>query len=156
MAERRGRDVGEIAKYKIMDASKVINDHLIAEDSGFYIESLKGFPGPFVKPFLETIGLSEILTLIKNKKNRKATLRSAVCYYNPVSRKTKIFMHDLNGILALKPRGFNTRGWSEMTKLFIPDGFTKTLAEMSDDEWNRLTVAENNFDELGKFLEKQH
>lgn len=153
--ERRSDDVNDVVRYKIKDISKHLRKHLMAEDSGLYIDGLNGFPGTLMKIFLRYIGINGILKLLENNDNRKAMLRSALCYYNLNTGKTRLFVSDLKGKISENIRGDYTRGWSDIMKIFIPHGFNKTMAEMNDTEWENLISKENNFDMLGRALRKR-
>lgn len=48
LIEPRSESLEEIARYKVLQAYKQVKTNCIAIDSGFFIESLNGWPGTFV------------------------------------------------------------------------------------------------------------
>lgn len=128
----------------------------IVEDSAFYIEALKGFPGTFVNTSFDTLGEERIVKLLNNEKNRRALIESVLVYGNSVTKKLTLFTSYYHGTISDKPRGLNTKGW-KITRIFIPDGEKKTLAENNNKEWRLfLYKFENNdhFEKFGKWFSK--
>ena len=134
LTEPRDTDVLEVVKHKCEEAKNKISEPFIVEDSGFYIKALNGFPSTFVKFGLSTIGVDGICRLLKSEKNRKAYFKSVLGYFD--GKETHFFICKDDGDIAKEPRGENLRGFNELFKIFIPQGFSKTLAEMSDTEYD--------------------
>lgn len=57
LEEPRSDDIAEISKAKVLEAYKLVGVPCIYLDSGFFIESLNGFPRAFVNFALDTIGI---------------------------------------------------------------------------------------------------
>jgi Xanthosine triphosphate pyrophosphatase len=70
----------DIALQKSEEAYGKIGEPLIVEDTGLFIDSLKGFPGPYSSFVLDTIGNQGILDLLLKKTKRSALFRSIVAY----------------------------------------------------------------------------
>lgn len=79
-------DVEDVAKRKVKDSyHKALEkgrideeDTLIVEDTGFYVESLGGFPGAEAAYFAGTAGAEKLLNLLSNEENRSAYFKTAV------------------------------------------------------------------------------
>jgi len=73
LIEPQAEGIEEIAKSKLEQAVSLTmgtefeNEALLVEDSGLFIDSLSGFPGPYSSFVHETIGLSGVL------RDRKST-----------------------------------------------------------------------------------
>ena len=52
------------------------NEVLLVEDSGLFIDSLSGFPGLIPRSYMETIGLSGVLSLMSGETDRGAEFRA--------------------------------------------------------------------------------
>lgn len=151
LSEPRSSDVREITEHKIICAYKQIQKPTIVIDAGFYIPSLNGFPRAFVNFALETIGLEGILKLVDGKE-RAGEFKECLAYMGSELKQPKYFMITIKGTLAEEQRGVMQKHlWSELSLLFIPDKYNKTLAEMSHEEykqWKDATGKENSFGEL--------
>ena len=104
-------------------------------DAGFYIPSLKGFPKAFVNFALGTIGVEGILKLVIGKP-RASEFRECLTYFD--GNRLKFFESKAEGKLTKAMRG-KMKGidWSPLSLIFVPKGEKKTLAEMSEEEYNR-------------------
>lgn len=133
LEEPRSDDVRYISKYKVMEAYKLVNKPCISLDSGFWIDELNGFPRAFVNYALDTIGVQGILKLMEGKENRSCRFTECLSYYD--GKELHQFMGKHEGFLADKEYGKDTSSkWSDLWYVYIPDGYTKTLAQMSDTE----------------------
>lgn len=137
LPESRTENLREIAIQKVMAAYKEIGKPVIAQDSGFYIHSLNGFPKSFVNFALKTIKIKGILKLVENK-SRKCEFRNCLAYYDGKLKKPTLFESNVKGVLAESPKGkIRDYFWSDLFVVFIPDGETKTLAEMTRKEYQK-------------------
>jgi len=128
-------DLREIAKQKVITAYDRIKKPVIAIDSGFYIPSLKGFPGAFVNPVLKTIGIEGILKLTEAKPE-KCEFKDCLAYRDGKSKQPLVFESITSGVLSTKPRGeIGDEAWSKLWLIFIPEGEKKTLAETTSVEY---------------------
>jgi len=71
----------EVAEYGIEYLKNRVNGNFFLEDSGLFIESLKGFPGVYSSYVFRTIGNEGIIRLMEGKK-REATFVSVIGYYD--------------------------------------------------------------------------
>jgi len=98
---------------------------VIIEDSGLFIESLNGFPGPFSSYVFKTIGNSRILRLVGS--NRRAYFQSVVAFCD---NKYGVMLFDakIEGKISKISTG---RGWG-YDPIFIPKGESKSYAIISN------------------------
>lgn len=137
LSEPRTDDLREIAIQKVLAAYEEIKKPVIAQDSGFYIHSLNGFPKSFVNFVLETIGIKGILKLTEDKP-RECEFRNCLAYYDGTLKEPILFESDVRGILTKSPRGeVKDYFWSDLFLVFVPDGENKTLAEMTWKEYQK-------------------
>src|SRR5512133_2826827 len=80
LPEHRSDDVGEIARGKAAFAYQQLNTPLIVDDTGFFIDALNGFPGPYAAFVLNAIGNAGILKLMEGKTDRTARFTTAIAY----------------------------------------------------------------------------
>lgn len=148
--EPRDIDVVPIVKAKAIQAWDRFKRPLVVNDSGIFIESLNGFPGTQVKFALQTIGLGGILALMRNYKNKRMSFKYAVAYAD--KGRIKTFEGEYTGSITNEMRGDKTDGWSEFIRVFIPDGFEKTPAEMNKEELDQFHEKFKTIDPFYKFL----
>ena len=128
--EIQSTEVAQVAKFSAKDASKIINKPLIKVDVGFSIEALKGFPGPYIKFINDWLEPKKILKLMKNEPNRNCYFESVVACYIP-GKEIVTFSDRTYGKIIEEVQGEN--GWG-IDRVFMPDGYQKTLGEMSEEE----------------------
>ena len=125
-----------IAKFSALDAVKNCGLPIFVEDAGLFVDSLKGFPGPYSKYVYNTVGLKGILKLMKNIENRSAHFKSVVAFVTP-EEKPICFVGKVEGKISLKEQGTLGFGYDP---IFEPDeGGGRTFAEMATEEKNVLS-----------------
>lgn len=114
-----------VAFHKALDAFSRCSKPVIIEDDGLFINSLKGFPGPYSSFVFKTIGNEGILKLLKSK--RDAIFQSVIAY---CERKddVQLFNATVNGKISQKPIG---KKWG-YDPIFIPNNQTKTYAQLEE------------------------
>jgi XTP/dITP diphosphohydrolase len=115
----------EIVEEKAKEAYKKIRKPLVVTDSGLFIKSLNGFPGPYSSYVEKTIGINGIINLVKRKK-REAYVKTIVCFND--GKKIKTFASESQGRIITHKKGKNGFFFDF---IFVPKGEKKTLAEMS-------------------------
>jgi len=96
------------------------------EDAGLFIESLKGFPGPYSSYVYHTIGNEGILKLMNNENNRKAKFNSVIALHTKEG--INLFKGITEGIIVEEMRGNQGFGFDP---IFKPHSSEQTFAEMS-------------------------
>jgi len=111
-----------------------LGNSLFIEDSGLFIDTLGGFPGPYSSYVYKTIGNNGILKLMKNALCRSARFESVVAYIDS-PQNIHIFTGIVKGTISSRIRG---QKWG-FDPIFIPEGKDQTYAEMGFDEKQRLS-----------------
>ncbi len=151
LPEIQSYDVEEVIAEKIKTAYAQIKKPCIVHDGGFFIPSIKGFPGALVHPILDKIDIEGILKLIENK-DRACYFHECLAYYDGKSDTPMFFENKVNGSVSLEPIGVkNNYHWSRLFEIFIPEGMSKTLAEMKDEEYFKWHDSEENIRYLDEF-----
>ena len=82
LTEPQSEGIDEVALSKIRQARELVrgtqmeDKAILVEDSGIFIESLDGFPGPYSSYVERTIGLRGILDLLQTDLERRAEYRA--------------------------------------------------------------------------------
>ena len=148
--EVQSMDLAYVARKKAEEAFRILKKPLIVDDVGFGIEVWNGFPGPLVKFLFLNLGNRKLIELLKGEKNRNVVIQCAVAYHD--GKKVHTFIGEVNGTITLSPRG--TEGWG-FDPIIIPNGYTKTYAEMGQKGKNQLSHRRRALDKLKKFLDSQ-
>lgn len=131
--EPRSDDIEYISKMKVMEAYELVKKPCISLDCGFWIDALNGFPKAFVNFALETIGLDGIIRLMEGKTNRNCRFTECLSYYD--GKELFQFAGKHEGLIAPAILGLDTdEKWSDLWYIYIPKGYEKTLAQMTQEE----------------------
>lgn len=159
--EIQADSVEEVVKQKVKDAYGQVKKPIIALDAGFSLNvGKKGFPGPFVKYFIDNFTIEELLVFLKGFADRTCFFSESLAYYNG-QEEPVIFSHLVPGSLSTEPKGeLGDHLWSKLGLIFIPEGETKTHAQMTKDElaaWREKSYSgENNcWYQFAKWYSKQ-
>lgn len=140
VVDLKGMEIQAFSVLSVAEQSaKVIatktKEPFIVEDSGIYINSLYGFPGPYSSFVYKTIGLGGIVRLIKNREDKTAEFHSAIVYGED-GKIVKSFVGITEGLISTNLQGDQGFGYDP---IFIPKGKKKTFAEMSLIEKNEIS-----------------
>ncbi len=143
------------AREKSMTIYTIKNIDCFSEDTGLEVEALNGAPG--VKsaryagePSNTRANIEKLLHQLKNKQNRKAQFRTVISLLqNGVEKQ---FEGICKGEITLEPVGENGFGYDPV---FIPEGSTKTFAEMNITEKNEYSHRRKAVEKLVAYLKKE-
>jgi len=149
LEEIQSNNLNDIAEKKAIYAYDLIQKPVIIEDDGLFINALDGFPGPYSSYVYDTIGNKGIMNLLENSQVRDAKFVSIIAYCDS-DCDVKLFESSIPGkISSIIEKG----GWG-YDPIFIPDGESKTYANVSDkDKFSHRSAALTKFSNW--FLDKQ-
>jgi len=134
--EIQSLDVAVVATEKAKAAYALLGTPVLVEDAALECMALNGLPGTFVKWHLERLGSQGLINGLAAYADKTATAK--VCFALCDETGVHLFQNERPGIIAETPRGeVNPFGWNQ---IFIPDGFTKTWAEMTLEESNASSL----------------
>src|SRR5690606_32233690 len=99
------------------------------DDIALEFKAIGNLPGPFVKWFIEGMGLETMCRLLDGK-DRGAVGRCTMAYYD--GDMLKIFEGSISGTIADNPAGEGGYGWDA---IFVPEGYEVTRAQLSDEDY---------------------
>lgn len=125
-----------------------------ADDTGLEIDALNGRPGVYSARYAgeeknAEANMNLVLSELKNESNRKALFRTVITLI--LNDKTHVFEGIIRGEIADEKRGTDGFGYDP---IFIPEGQTKTFAEMTLAEKNQQSHRARAFEEMIDFFEK--
>jgi XTP/dITP diphosphohydrolase len=125
-----------------------------ADDTGLEVEGLDGQPGVYSARYAgeennSVNNMSKVLSLLGNKKNRKACFRTVISLI--LDNSTLFFEGKIEGNIALAPKGDSGFGYDP---IFIPDGYHLSFAQLSAEEKNQISHRRMAINKLIEYLQQ--
>ena len=130
--EYRDDEIGPIAREKARYAFTILQRPLIVDDTGFMVDVLSGFPGPYAAYVFRTLGSDGILRLLEKRAQRTARFVTVIAFADTDG--IRLFKGHLEGTITPSPRGDQGFGYDP---IFETHGLT--LAEMTLEEKNKVS-----------------
>ena len=149
--EETGKTFEENALLKAKTIFEKTGKNIFADDSGLVIEALNGAPGVYSARYAGTgkdeDNIAKALKELDGKTNRKAYFISIFCLI--LNGKEYFFEGRIDGAISTEILGENGFGYDP---IFIPDGFSKSFAQMSAEEKNAISHRAKAVEKLNNFL----
>ena len=127
--------IEEVVQYCLKDLKGRGIGDVIIDDSGLFIDSLGGFPGVYSSYVFRTLGCRGVLKLMEGTKDRNAHFSCCIgCVLG--SGEEIAVTENVSGRIGIEERGGQGFGFDP---IFIPDGETRTFAEMPIEEKNPIS-----------------
>jgi len=144
------------ALFKARHIHNVTGMNVFADDTGLEIDALNGLPGVHSARFAgenkdSLANIQKVLSLLGTTKNRKARFRTVIALI--FERKEYLFEGIVTGTIISEQRGTEGFGYDPV---FIPDGKSRTFAEMELTEKNKISHRARAFAKLREFLNQQN
>ena len=124
-----------------------------ADDTGLEVEALNGAPGVYSARYAGSKGhnaeanMQKLLQNMQGVQNRKAQFRTAICLI--LDGKKHLFEGIVKGEIIKEKRGSSGFGYDP---IFVPEGYTKTFAEMGNETKNKISHRALAVEKLCRFL----
>lgn len=146
LTEIQSLAIEEVVEHKVKEAFNIVKTPVIVEDTSLQFEALGQLPGTLIKWFLKELGNDGLCKLVTNT-NRNATVTVLFAFYD--GKNLQLCKGVRKGTISDSPRGTNGFGWNP---IFIPEGYKKTFAEMTDDEIDATTPRRIAAEKLNSYL----
>ncbi len=146
LVEVQSLDLREVVHHKVREAYKVVGKPVLVEDISLEFTALGKLPGPFIKWFETELSLEDICRLLDGKE-RGAIARCTFGYFD--GEREEYFEGMMTGEISASPKGKDGYGWDP---IFIPEGYDKTRAELTKEEYDEVYKKLRPFDKLREFL----
>lgn len=130
-AEIQSNDLTEIAETGAREAYREVQEPVFVEDSGLFVNSLSGFPGPYSSYVYETLGIERVADLALGESDQSARFQSVIAYCDEDG--VEQFKGTVPGEIVA-PRGDGGFGYDP---IFEHDG--RTFAEITTAEKNAIS-----------------
>ena len=124
-----------------------------ADDTGLEVEALNGAPGVYSARYAggeehnAEANMQKLLQNMQGVQNRKAQFRTAICLI--LDGKKHLFEGIVKGEIIKEKRGSSGFGYDP---IFVPEGYTKTFAEMGNETKNKISHRALAVEKLCRFL----
>jgi XTP/dITP diphosphohydrolase len=143
----------ENANTKAKTIFEITKQNCFSEDTGLEMDALNGAPGVHSARYAGAdrnfnANIEKVLANLKNNENRKAQFRTVICLI--WNEKEYYFEGICRGQIAEQNSGTAGFGYDP---IFIPEGATKSFAEMTMDEKNTYSHRQKAVTQLFSFLQ---
>lgn len=152
--EETGTTFKDNALLKAYEGYKHTSVPVLAEDTGLCIRALNGEPGVYTKRYAEQHGgfpkvFDVLAERMKDNPDKSAYFNCTMALVIDETR-AEVFEGIFEGTILPSPQGDNGFGYDPV---FVPNGYDKTVAELSDDEKNTISHRALALKKVADFLE---
>ena len=126
----------EIAINKCITAAAIIEDAILVEDTALTFNSLNGLPGPYIKTFMQKIGLEGLLRILSDYEDKTAIATSTFAYTKGPNQPVKLFTGRMHGKIIQPSPIPDESNWRS---IFQPEGYDISYAMMQQDTKNKIS-----------------
>lgn len=145
--ELQSLDLHTVVEHKVRQAFAIVDRPVLVEDVSLEFTAFGRFPGTFIKHFVDEVPLENICRALDSL-DRGAVARCMFGYYD--GTEVTFFEGELRGTIAQHPVGTGGYGWD---KIFIPEGYQQTRAEMNEIDDKKTYMKIKPFAQLKAFLD---
>ncbi len=148
-----GETFEENSLIKAKAAWDISKNWVLADDSGLCIDALNGKPGIYSARYAETpaLRIERVLKELNGAENRKAHFSCAMTLLNPNGEIAYKVQGICSGSIIKETRGTNGFGYDP---IFLVDGDTRTMAELSEAEKNKISHRSVALNQVLAFLKE--
>jgi len=128
-------DPSEVCREKCRAAARIVDGPVIVEDTCLGFRAHGGLPGPYIKWYLDKLGVEGLPKLLAGFEDKAAEAICTFAYSDGADCEPLIFVGKTPGCIV-EPRGPRDFGWDPC---FLPDDFDQTYAEMDMATKNKIS-----------------
>lgn len=134
LEELQSVHIEQLVRHKASQAFRRIRAPLIVEDTALGFKAWGGLPGPFIKFFIERMGLAALVDALSPFEDWDAEAVCGVGFHD--GERVHYFEGRTEGAIV-PPAGHGGFGWDP---IFKPKGAAATFAEMAPEEKHRYSM----------------
>lgn len=151
LKELQTTNVTDLIRQKCLDAYSMVGRTLFVEHTTLHNLHYGGFPGGLTSPFLSTVGLKGAAELLGQPGRNAATATTTIAFTD--GRTIQVVKGEMTGTICDTPEvavsEWEKFGWNS---IFVPDGYTNTLASLGMTEKNKISMRRAALTELAKSI----
>ncbi|MDH5752574.1 MAG: RdgB/HAM1 family non-canonical purine NTP pyrophosphatase [Deltaproteobacteria bacterium] len=147
LTEPQTLDMEELARHKALEAWDKLGRPVMVEDTALVFHGWKGLPGPFIRFFIENMGLEGLYKALEGFPDKSAEAICTIGYHD--GHRVSCFHGHVKGHIC-PPRGEQGFGWDP---IFVPEGSELSFAEMSLDQKQRFSMRAQALEKFSQHLD---
>ena len=153
--DETGTTFAENSLIKAKAAWELSHNWSLADDSGLCIDALGGNPGIYSARYAETAQkrIERVLRELNGVENRNANFICCMTLINPQGEVVLACEGICEGKIINEAKGANGFGYDP---IFLPNGYNKTIAELPEDEKNRISHRSKALIKVIEFLKANY
>ena len=151
-----GESLRENSYIKAKAVFDLTKENTLSDDTGLFIDALGGEPGIYSRRYAGEdvpfdMNIDKVLERLKNIKeeDRTAEFRTVISFIDKNTGDVKFFEGFSRGKISLERKGDNGFGYDS---IFIPEGYSLTWAQMTEEEKNKMSHRKKALDKLVEYL----
>ena len=132
------------AQLKAEHVAQKTNRIALADDSGFCVRALNGFPGVYSARWAQSdigerdfsLAMNKVYDKVKESDDRACYFISVLALAFPDDRETMFFEGRVGGYISWPPKGDRGFGYDP---IFRPDGYDMTFAQMEPEDKQKIS-----------------
>lgn len=140
--------INEVTIHKAKSAAEQLGGAVLVEDTCLAFNAFNDLPGPYIKWFVQSLGLEGIVNMLYKFEDKSAKAICTFGYCEGPGKEVKLFQGITHGLIV-DSRGHKNFGWDS---IFEPQGFNQTYAEMDKEVKNTISHRFRALDKLKAFL----
>lgn len=141
--EIQDKDMERIIRHKALAAYKELFRPVLVEHTGLYLSDYGDMPGGLTQIFFDSLTLCGFSELFAKERSTRAVAKSMFGFCDGKTICTAY--GELTGKVIFPPCGTDIFQWDP---IFVPDGYTKTFAEMGPEEKNKISMRRKAFERI--------
>jgi len=142
LVEPQANTVADVAIAKVRQAWQITQSSILIQDTGLRIPALGGFPGPYARYAIESLGLSGYGRLIKTMTDaERAGSFVKVTAMMTTPHEIWLWESEEPGCLTDNPSLPGLHDWSQLSQIWIPRGASRPVSTLSLDQRASLVSA---------------
>lgn len=147
--ENHDAKIEDVARDAAKKLAAELNKPIVLEDTGLFFSAYDGFPGALPKFAIKTLGYKGIFKLLAGE-NRGAYFKTVAAFCEPGGEPI-LFEGIMSGTITEEVH--NPDGdFMPYDKIFIPDGETETISEMTMEKKNSFSQRAQAFRKFGEYI----
>jgi len=151
--ENHDHSMEDIAKTAAKKLADQLNKPIVLEDTGLFFDAYNNFPGALPKFVITTLGFKGIFKLLEGE-SRKAYFKTVSAFCEP-GKDPVLFEGVMNGEITEQVVNPD-KDEMPYDKIFIPEGYDKTISEISFEEKKKYSQRGKSFRKFGEYIKNKN
>jgi inosine triphosphate pyrophosphatase len=127
--------IEDVTRHKAAQAATVVGGPVLVEDTCLAFDAYNSLPGPYIKWFVQSIGLDGLVKMLAGFEDKSASAITTFGFCSGPGEEVLLFQGITRGTIV-NARGPTDFGWDAT---FQPVGFETTYAEMKGEAKNKIS-----------------